>query len=411
MKRTEVLFVMARLPSGDSDGHMYVDLMKEFRKAGCAVKVIAIARPTQRTGVYIEGDLEILRVNIPPLGWLGFIGKGIREALLPILYRLSLRRYPRFLSADLIIATTPPVSLGGVIKYIKAKTRSEAYLILRDFVAQAAVELKLIKGGGLSHRWLQSRERTLLEACEFIGCMSAANVDYANKLYPAEAVGKCHVLVNFLGETQRLQASEEVQRLLGITGMFVLVFGGNMGRPQQLEHLLEVAAECADLTDVVFLFYGDGTEKRRLRLAVKTRKLANVRINDPIDKQSYNELLANASLGLVSLSGSLTVPCHPSKIVGYIAQGLPVLASVNGQNDLGAVMESEGWGVATAAGNVSEMVSLLREIYADRGRLSRMRWAAAESFRERYSTGIACRRILAASGLVEGQNKSEVQTV
>lgn len=376
---------------------MYADLVREFHRMECRVTLAAASRAGEPTGVYDEGGIRVLRVRLPSLARYGFLGKGVAQALLPLYYKRALARHREILQCDLVITTTPPVSLGGVVKMVKQVSGAQAYLILRDFVAQGAVDLRMIRRGWPVHRWLCSQERSLLAACDSIGCMSPANIELVRRLYPRETQDKCHVLQNFLGTVERVVPSDIDRAEFGVQGEFLVVYGGNMGRPQRLENILDLAARCADLKDVLFLLFGDGTERDRLSRQVAERKLLNVRVAPPIDTDRYHRLLAIASAGLVSLHEDLSVPSHPSKILGYLAQGLPVLASVNAENDLGAVMDAGGWGIWALAGDVNQLESRLRHLYGCPNTRKTMAQKALECTAMEYGVTQACETILRVS--------------
>ena len=51
---------------------------------------------------------------------------------------------------------------------------------------------------------------------------------------------------------------------------FVVIYGGNMGIPQGLEAVIKLAETKQKYSDVVFLFVGKGTEKKKLEDLVIT---------------------------------------------------------------------------------------------------------------------------------------------
>lgn len=389
-----ILFLLAKVAHVSTGQGMYADLIREFHRLGHRVTVAAASRAGEPTGVYDEGGIRVLRIRLPALMRFGFAGKGLAQALLPLYYTRALMKHPEMLPCDLVITPTPPISLGSVVTLVKKTSGAQAYLILRDFVAQGAVDLKMVRRGGPVHRWLRSQEHSLLAACDSIGCMSPANVECAHRLYPQETRHKCHVLQNFLAAVPQLVATDLDRAEFGLGNEFLVVYGGNMGRPQRLENILELALRCKDLTDVRFFLLGDGTERDRLTRQVTARQLRNVSIAPPLDPDRYRRLLTLASLGIISLHENLSVPSHPSKIIGYLSQGLPVLASLNKDNDLGHIIDRGGWGMWAPAGDVAGLESCLRSMYANRDVRNTMSRKALECSAQEHGVTQACETIL-----------------
>ena len=59
-----------------------------------------------------------------------------------------------------------------------------AYLLLKDIFPQNAVDIGLIKKGGLLHHYFIREEKKLYEISDHIGCMSGANLEYLVKAHP-----------------------------------------------------------------------------------------------------------------------------------------------------------------------------------------------------------------------------------
>jgi hypothetical protein len=76
-----------------------------------------------------------------------------------------------------------------------------------------------------------------------------------------------------------------------ISDKFVVVFGGNMGKPQQLENVLKLAKNSSIYKDVLFLIIGKGTEVDVLKEEVKILKLCNILFVDKVPREEYFNLI------------------------------------------------------------------------------------------------------------------------
>ena len=114
---------------------------------------------------------------------------------------------------------------------------------------------------------------------------------------------------------------------------FVVVYGGNLGKAQGLETVLEAAARLEHLhPDILIRLYGDGVEASSLRAKAETLHLRNLEIHPQIGKDEINAVFARADALLVHLTDhplfTITVP---SKIQAYLATGRPIAAGIAGE--------------------------------------------------------------------------------
>jgi len=62
----------------------------------------------------------------------------------------------------------------------------------------------------------------------------------------------------------------------GMDKRFVVLYAGNLGLSQGLENIISAAEILAGNNDIMFVFVGDGADKKRLQHLVKMKKLTNV---------------------------------------------------------------------------------------------------------------------------------------
>jgi len=136
------------------------------------------------------------------------------------------------------------------------------------------------------------------------------------------------------GELYRPVAANGVLRKdLKWVGRFVLLYAGNVGRPQGLDHLIEAAGLLqTTMPSLLVVLVGDGVERERLRSLVSQRSCDNVVFIDPQPPATivaYSGLADALYVGLKS--GSLAPLSVPSKVQTYLACGRPLLCNVPGE--------------------------------------------------------------------------------
>jgi glycosyltransferase involved in cell wall biosynthesis len=114
---------------------------------------------------------------------------------------------------------------------------------------------------------------------------------------------------------------------------FVVVYGGNLGRAQGLQTVVEAAASLRDRRpDILIRLYGDGVEASSLRAQAHALGLQNLEIHPQIGKDEINEVFARADALLVHLADHpLFTITLPSKIQAYLATGRPIAAGIAGE--------------------------------------------------------------------------------
>lgn len=359
-----VLFLMFTFPDMNKSFNMYTAMVGHFHADGHQVTVLAPKPGAKKTEICIEKRIEVLRVKTLPLKNVSNIRKGISNILLPYQYEKELKRFYKGKTFDLIIIPTPPISLGSLAERLKRKHKAKLYLILRDIFPQNAVDLGFMNKRSPIFTYFRKKERRLYQVADSIGCMSHGNIEYTLKHNPGLKRENLHILRNWqYPYTSFGNNPEQLASKYQLEGKFVVIFGGNMGKPQQLENVLELAKRCLVLPDVLFLLLGEGVHIERLRHAVAEQKITNIRITSSVPKQEYQDLLRLCAVGLISLNQNFIIPNIPSKILDYLNVGIPVLAAIDKNTDFGKDMEEAGCGYHSHSGDHEQFFANFLKLY------------------------------------------------
>ena len=361
----KILFLALGYPDVSKSTILYTDLMQEFGHQGHEVLVVAPALKKNDYGCRVEGKVKVLRVKTLPLFKVGAIKKGIANLLLPFQYKRAIRKYSSNFEYDVIIMPTPPITLVTVASWLKRKTSGKIYLILRDIFPQNAVDLKMMKEGGFFHKYFRKKELQLYHVSDSIGCMSPANVSYVKEHSPGFDHKKLHLLPNWEKVPEPIPESEvkKTSEKFNISNKFVAIFGGNLGKPQKMENIVNLAASCTEHEDIHFMILGSGTETDNIQKLIKQHKLTNIELVGRLPKKEYIGVLAAADVGLISLSEEFTIPNFPSKVLTYFGLKKPVLASLDSATDFGQMLEATESGLWAKAGNTEDFKEKLLWLY------------------------------------------------
>ncbi|MGX1930498.1 glycosyltransferase family 4 protein [Flagellimonas sp. 2504JD4-2] len=363
----KVIFVALGFPNVEVRRFLYSNLMLEYHNDGHEVFVIAADNTIKRSAISVEGGMTILRVPSLELYGDNKLIKGLSNMLLPLLYKRALKRHKIKLDFDLIFMPTPPITLIDVAFWLKKKTKGKLYLILRDIFPQNAVDLKMMKPNGFIHSYFRKKEIKLYKTSDFIGCMSPANVEYVKKHNSYLDPEKLHLLPNWAAVKELDGVDHEATKeQFGLGGKTVAIFGGNMGLPQKLENIIDLAKNCQDMDDLVFYLVGKGTQQKKIAKLITDLKLDNVILKEHLPRNEYNALLSVADIGLISLHEDFTIPNYPSKVLAYYQFKKPVLASVDVNTDFGKFQEEINCGYWSEAGDTDALKKNLLKLYKDK---------------------------------------------
>jgi len=353
---------MFSFPDMNYSFNMYTTLVQEFHNHGH--EVVVVAPGNKKTGIYRENNIDVLRVNTLPLKNVLHYLKGVANLLLPYQYYYALKKFYPFFNCDLVITQTPPITLANLVYKIKKESGAQVYLILRDIFPQNAVDLGFLRKSSLLYKFFRAKEKRLYQISDHIGCMSEENIKYIAKHNPEVSFTKLHELKNFqIPFSGPRNSAEKLRGAYNLIGRFVVVFGGNMGKPQQLENVLNLASSVEDYNDIVFLLIGEGVEMKRIAKAIKEKNLTNVIIKPSLPKKDYQDLLYTCDVGLISLHINFTIPNIPSKALDYFNVGIPILASLDYATDFGKIIEENKLGLWAYADQPKILKENLLKLY------------------------------------------------
>ena len=156
---------------------------------------------------------------------------------------------------------------------------------------------------------------------------------------------------------------------------FLVVYSGNLGVKQGLQHLIFAARQVRDPA-VQVIICGDGVEKK---LLLETAAgIRNIWFRGVLEIEDYKEMLADADLMVVSLASGSGSSFFPSKLLSACSAGKPVVAICDLDSELATVVETNRCGVVVRSGDIEGLAQRLDELSSDRRQLEPMGRAAKE---------------------------------
>ena len=354
-----------------SEHGIYTDLLREFVKYGHHVYAISPVekRENKPTHVVKEDHATILRLQIGNTQKTNIIEKGISTVMIEPTFKKAIREYFTNVKFDLVLYSTPPITLVSAVEYVKKRDGAKTYLLLKDIFPQNAVDIGIMSKTGLKallYKHFRRQEKKLYRISDRIGCMSQANVDYVLKHNPEvdpKIVEVCPNSVDVIDKSVDEETRKAIRAKYEIPqDKNVFVYGGNLGKPQGIPFLIECLKKCQNVEYAFFLIVGDGTEYSVLENYVETEKPQNVKLMKHLPKEDYDTMVGACDIGLIFLDHRFTIPNFPSRLISYMQAKLPVLACTDPNTDIGKVIVDGGFGWWCESNDANKFKEIVTEL-------------------------------------------------
>jgi glycosyltransferase involved in cell wall biosynthesis len=243
-------------------------------------------------------------------------------------YSLVASWYAIVLKADVVIASSGPITVGipGLIaKYVRGRL---LVFEVRDLWPEGAIELGIIRNPILKYisYWFEKR---CYKASSLIVALSPGMKKYIlNKINHTNVIDvtNCANISLFTKESK-------FKLPLQLSRRKYAIYTGNIGKVNNSEWLFNVAVELKKLgrSDLKILIIGDGQDKQKLEAKAIQYELDNFIIFGLMPK---DELVPYIQNSLVSLVPLLETPIldtsSPNKFFESLAAGVPVIQNTNG---------------------------------------------------------------------------------
>lgn len=349
---------------------IYEDLLNYFIGQNHNVYIVAPVerRHKIKTSFFKDGQAHILNVRTLNLSQTNVIEKGLGQVLIERQYLSAIKTHIKNVSFDLVLYSTPPITMTKVIDYIKKRDNAYAYLLLKDIFPQNAVDMKMIRKGGVLHKLFKKKEKILYEMSDTIGCMSEANKRFILKYNPQIPEQKVEVNPNSIKPLYIDYNKKDIAKLRNKYNLplnkTIFVYGGNLGIPQGVDFLIETISTLKNPLAHI-LIVGDGTQFKKLESWFKLNKPINATLLSCLPRKEYGALLAACDVGMIFLDKNFTIPNFPSRLLSYLEMKKPVLAATDVNTDIGDVIEKARCGYWVESGDINSMQEKISKLCAN----------------------------------------------
>lgn len=386
-----ILFLSLSSIENLSQSGIYTDLLRKFHEYGHNVYVVSPReRKNNMPTVHEKNNgIDLLKVKIGNIQKVNFIEKGISTLLIEKQFKNAIKKYYKNIKFDLILYATPPITFYEVVKFIKERDNAYSYLLLKDIFPQNAVDLNMFDKKSLIYKYFRRKELKLYEISDFIGTMSEANSQYILEQNPNINKDTVEVSPNSITPENiniNIDEKKEIKIKYNIPiNKKVFVYGGNLGKPQGIDFLIECIKKNEENNNSFFVIVGSGTEYSKLESFFEKSKIHNSQLLNSLPKDEYELLVSSADVGMIFLDKRFTIPNFPSRLLSYMQAKMPVLSATDPNTDIGDVIEQGRFGYSCISNDVNKFNDLVNKL-ATETNLERMGQNAWDYLIENYTT-------------------------
>ena len=297
---------------------------------------------------------------------------------------LSKEKFPVFTH------TTPP-SLGIMIALIcKLKKRPFNYILL-DIFPDGLVRLnKLSINNVLIQFWRKIHKIALNQCYQII--VIGRDMEKWVKQFTPEVSEK----IKYIPIWQDVNLIKPIEYQLNnfviknkLENKFVVQYSGNMGLWNDMESLAKMIN--VNKEDIHFMFIGGGMRKNELIETLNNPNADNISFLPFLSNAIYSESVSACHIAIVSLRKGLEGMAVPSKIIGIMAAGIPVIAMVPKESEISYIVEEEACGIVVEPGNINDLLNAILKLKNDFKLRLLMGNNGRMAFEKKYTTAVVCK--------------------
>lgn len=356
---------------------LYTDLMRKFRDEGHNVYIVCPIERREGKPFYTskENGVHTLFVKTLNVQKTNVIEKGLGQVSIEFLFKRAIHKHFADVKFDLILYSTPPITLMGVVKDMKKRNpQAKSYLLLKDIFPQNAVDMGMMaKTGvkGLLYKYFRKQEEELYKVSDYIGCMSPANVRFLLKHNPwidpkiVEVAPNNVTLVEESGKAMPEDERKQILEKYGLpTDKPIFIYGGNLGAPQGIPFLIECLDANKNRENCHFVVVGTGTYYPLLRQWYENANCC-VTVMAGLPKADYDKLVRACNIGLIFLDYRFEIPNFPSRLLSYLENKMAVLCATDPNCDMGQIANENGFGVWVPSNNVEAFTQAVNDMLSE----------------------------------------------
>lgn len=243
---------------------------------------------------------------------------------------------------DLVLCIVPALFSAPFALLLARLCGAKSWLHIQDFELDAAINLGLLPSNNPYMNMASRGESWLLAHFDQVSTIS--NRMLVRLKEKGVRQERMYLFPNWVDTSSILPSAgseESLRSTLGIPDdKIIVLYSGNMGHKQGLECIVEAATQLQGNPNIIFVLCGEGPARRSLERSADG--LQNVRFLSLQPPDQLNRLLNTADIHIIPQKAEAADLVMPSKLLGMLASGKPVIATAGSESELGNVVSQIG---------------------------------------------------------------------
>ena len=358
-------------------GHMVMELAAEMATRGWEVTVVTgfpnhpygSVFPGFRKSVFREewcGDVRVWRVYLATSKNRSIFNRLLTFATFTVFSSWAILRRAR---PDVIFSILQPLSVGLTMPLIARIKKSKLLFNIQDLHPDAQIRMGLVTNRMLIRvlKWIERYSYThasgLVTVCDVFG-------------RHCETVGarkdNIRTIPNWidLAAIRPGNRDNAFRKELGCrSGESIILFAGTIGLASGAEVIIDAAGTLRCVSNLKFVLVGDGPLRKELQSRVADEELPNVIFSPFQPRERINEVQGMSDISIVTMMSGENWNSVPSKVLGYMAAGRPVIASVDRNSETARLIEKSDCGVVVDPADGGKLAAAIEELLRNRDQM------------------------------------------
>lgn len=361
-------------------GHMMLELARSLVQHGHQVTVIT-GFPNHPEGRVFGGYSKrlILKEEIDSIQvwrvWLATSPKRTKLNRMLTFLSFTVSSSLVFLFAakcDIVFAVLQPLSVGPFLSAVCRIKRAKLVFNVQDLHPDVPIDLGLIRNQ-LMIWFLRRIERFTYRHCNAVTTICEGFRNHIRS--KRSAADSVYVIPNWIDtEAVRPQCRlTPFRKELGLNEEHIVcLFAGTVGHVSGADVLLDAAERLRTIKHIRFLFVGEGPIVPQLKESVARRGLSNVLFRGFQPRERLSEVQSTSDISLVTLKHGKGTHSVPSKVLGYMAAGRPIVASVHEDSETARQIRSADCGLVVPSEEAAALADAIKSLADNKATCDRL---------------------------------------
>lgn len=340
-------------------------LSSEMVKLGHRVSVIA-AVPHYPTGVVqpgfrtmkitesLENGVNVIRIPVPSMDRSNLVKRYIQF----LIFQLGAAKAIARQKFDVMVVSNPALWIWLPFIVASVFRKKPAIFSIHDLYPDVGISLGIFRHKPVI-KAVAALEKFVLNRSDLVRILSESFRPVMNRM---GVKNEKMVLIYDWVDTSLIRPNPGKNGFAAenrLDGKFVVMYAGNVGLSQGLEHVLTAAGMLRDHRNIQFVIIGEGAARKDLIRQAQEEALTNVSFIPFQPREKLSEVLGTADISLVTLRTGVGATALPSKTYSIFASGRPILASVDNGCETADLIHQSQAGICIPPEEPEELVNTI----------------------------------------------------